>query len=864
MSRSRRPRGARAAALALVLALVGLLGGAFVTGRATSAAAADTVPGWTATRTITREHLAADGSTEPVDSRTVTVAVDRTQDLRGRERVAVTWTGARPSAGRTVSPYGYDGTNQEYPVVILQCRGLDDPTLPVAQQLSPETCWTSTYLQRIGQASPASAVWRHDRYATDAERGDQSTAVDWPEACAQLPPSLLSQRLVPFRAANGTVYPSCSDTTIAPESAVDAALPAAELAAFTRSDGTGEANVEIRTATENESLGCSTDVPCSLVVIPIMGISCLDGDATCRGDGSFEAGSSNFGNLGVDDAVSARYWWSASNWRNRFAAPLSFALPPDACDVLDDRAPVDMYGSELLNQASLQWAPAYCLRADRFKFRHNRMSESSALRLLGSGGAVAAFVSEPAQTSTVPLGYAPVAVTGFAVAYVADLPDNAGEVQDLRLTPRLLAKLLTQSYPASSSGQAHPGMADNPLALNTDPEFTELNPGLSLTAEEARATMLSLSEQSDVMTALTAYIAADTEAMAFVHGEADPWGMVVNPSYKDIALPRADWPMLDTFVRDINRECEKLNPSPYLGLVAAPVTRLRTVAEAVLDAWPNVQTQCTRSTTSDPWKFGRIARQGYGSRFMLGLVSLGDAERFGLRTAALRTAGTGPDATFVEASPASMASALTVADQTAPGAPFLLDRTALPADAYPGTMVVHAAAALSGLSASDAGHVAELVRIATTEGQVPGSGNGQLPDGYLPITSDGPTAALLASAQAVASAIEAQSGPMVVPVSAPVVAAPVPHPVGAAAAFPTASARAPANPFLAAATGPVPTTGLAADKAPETAQARAAGTTIAERSGTANAALPTTLSVALGGAVGAPLLRLFTTRRRSA
>ncbi|MGN8247143.1 hypothetical protein ACTHAM_000815 [Cellulomonas soli] len=859
------PRTARRRAprVVLVLTLLGLLGLGAAAGRPTPAAAAEpgAEAGWTATRTLTREHVAADGTPEPVDSRTVTVSVDRTQNLRGRERVHVTWSGARPSAGRTVSPYGFDGANQEYPVVILQCRGLDDPTLPAAQQIAPETCWTTTYMQRVAQAAPSAAVWRHDRYATEAERGDQGTATDWPEACEKLLPSMLSQRLVPFRAANGTVYPACNNSSIPPESSVDAALPAAELAGFTRLDGTGEANVEIRTATENESLGCSSDVPCSLVVIPIMGISCLDADAACRGDGSFAEGSSNFDNLGADDAVSARYWWSASNWRDRFAVPLTFALPPDACDVLDDRAPVDMYGSELLNQASLQWAPAYCLRADRFKFRHNRMSEASALRLLGSGGAVAAFVSEPAATTSVPLGYAPVAVTGFAIAYVTDLPGNAGEAKELRLTPRLLAKLLTQSYPASSSGRAHPGMSDNPLSLNTDPEFVELNPGLSDIAEEARATVLSLSEASDVMTALTSYIAADAEAMAFVHGQPDPWGMVVNPSYQDVELPRAEWPMLDTFVRDIKRECEQLNPSPYLGLVAAPVSRLSTIAGAVLDAWPNVQTQCTRSTTSDPWKFGRIARQGYGARFMLGLVSLGDAERYGLRTAGLRTAGSGAGATFVTASQESMAKALTAADQTAPGAPFVLDRTALPADAYPGTMVVHAAARLSGLDTADAMHVAQFVRTATTEGQESGSGNGQLPDGYLPLASTGVTAPLYASAQAVADAIEAQDPDSLKPAPVPA-AAPVALPVPSTVRTSPRSAAVDAPPLAAEPAGPVAVEGLPADEKQTGQSTTASGTTLAEESDVADRALPAALSLALGGAVGAPLLRRFTTRRR--
>ncbi|WP_421732739.1 hypothetical protein [Cellulomonas sp.] len=821
------------------------------------AGAADPVD-YRQTKTLTREHVAADGTTTTVDSREVTVQVDRTQSLRGRERIHVSWSGARPSAGRSADPYGFNGMNQEYPVVILQCRGVDDASAPEAERLSPETCWTSTYLQRYAAGVVSAGVWRHDRYASDEDRADQETLPDWPAECGLLPGSVFAQHLLPFEAASGTVYPSCSNTTIAPESAIDAALPPADIAAFTNLDGTGDVQFEMRTSTENESLGCSSEVPCTLVVIPIMGLSCLDADAACTQTGDFAPGSSNLSDVGVDDAVSPRFWWSESNWRNRFSVPLSFALPPDACDVLDSRAPVGMYGSELLNQASLQWAPAYCLRADRFKFQHNRMPESAALRLLGTGDAVAAFVSDAARSSAVDLAYAPTAVTGFGVAFVADLPDNAGEVTQLRMTPRLLAKLLTQSYPATNDVRAHEGLENNPLALNTDPEFIDLNPGLSTVAAEAKATILSLSEASDVMTAVTAYIAADPEAMAFLGGEPDPWGMRVNPSYQDIEMPREDWPMLDTYVRESTRECEQLIRSPYLGLVAAPVNSLRKISEAVLDAWPNVQTQCTRSTTTDPWKFGRIARQNYGVRFMLGLVSLGDAERYGLRTAELRTDGTGAGATFVAPSVATMSTAVAQATQPAAGKPFTLDRASLDPAGYPGTMIVSTAARVSGLTAADAGHVAQFIRTATTEGQVSGPGNGQLPDGFVPIASTGPTAALYAAAQQAASTIEAQKGPAVAP---PITPATVP--LGTATGSVAVRPPAPRSGGVPVGGTPQTVDGLPAPGSDDVEAAASSGTTVAQESGAGGTAVKATLGLALAGVLGAPLLRSLATRRRA-
>ena len=140
---------------------------------------------------------------------------------------------------------------------------------------------------------------------------------------------------------------------------------------------------------------------------------------------------------------------------------------------------------------------------------------AAALRLVDSGGAVAAFVSDPA-TTTKQLAYAPTAVTGFGIGFVIDRPNNAGEQTELKLTPRLLAKLLSQSYTASNNGKAHPGMATNPVSINFDPEFTELNPGLDEVMREAGATLLSLSEGADSMRAITAYIAADADATAFL------------------------------------------------------------------------------------------------------------------------------------------------------------------------------------------------------------------------------------------------------------------------------------------------------------------------------------------------------------
>lgn len=751
-----------------VTVLVALaLGAGLLTG--SGGATATTSDAFSASKQMERTfHDAASGDHEVVDERTVTVKVDHTKNLRGRERVRVSWSGAHPSGARAIDPFGEKGMLQEYPVVILQCRGLDRSSAPASQRLSRETCWTSSFAQRSRSAIDETAVWRHDRFASKADRELKSGIDTIPASCADV--AAFATHVTPFRASTGTRYAGCSDETMAPEAAVDAAYPPSEVAAFTDADGDGAASFEVRSATENESLGCSSTTACSIVVIPIMGLSCDEGAPNlCKRTGRFEPGSSNFGNEGVDAAVSPVYWWAESNWRNRISVPITMATEPDVCDVKDTRAPTAFYGSELMNQASTQWSPAYCLDRKRFKFQHNRMADGAAFTLMESGQAVGAFVSgERERRSDVPVGYAPTALTGFAVSYVVDRPKNAGEVTDLRLTPRLLAKLLTQSYTGSDLGSKHPGMEGNPKSINQDPEFKALNPGLDSVPLEAAATVLSLSESSDVISSITAYIEADPEARAFVSGKVDPWGMKVNPSYRSIKLPTDEWPLLDTYVPKTQQQCLQQITTPYFTQLAAPVTSLRKIAEAVLDGWPNVQTKCTRSTEADPWKVGRIDRQGVGARFMLGIVSLGDAERLDLRTASLQTKvtrGSGTaftstaGRTFVGPTDAGLKAAVRTAEASKDGLrPFRLDPTTTVRDsrAYPGTMVVYTAARLQGMQKADARKVAQLIRVATSEGQRPGSANGQLADGFVPLTNQGVTKAMWRQAQDVADAVEAQ------------------------------------------------------------------------------------------------------------
>ena len=103
-----------------------------------------------ATKPLTRVFENADGTTYEFPTNTVTVNASETKNLRGRQRITISWTGAQPSGGRASNPYGENGLQQEYPVVILQCRGLDDASLP-----RREAAASGDLLDRLGRPAVA-------------------------------------------------------------------------------------------------------------------------------------------------------------------------------------------------------------------------------------------------------------------------------------------------------------------------------------------------------------------------------------------------------------------------------------------------------------------------------------------------------------------------------------------------------------------------------------------------------------------------------------------------------------------------------------------------------------------------------------
>jgi hypothetical protein len=767
---------------------------------------------WSAAEPLQRTFFDANGATS--SSNCFKLTVDKHTDMQDHERITVSWSGAHVTGGRSLNPYGETGLAQEYPVVLMECRGVDPKnyaggTVPSGHEaVSPETCWTNTYFQRTNSAGPGQGIWEQD--AANGDKTDHIQGID-PSA---IPASCnvndtFDYAITPFRAVSGKVYAGCSSQAMPPEATVNSVSIPNEVYAFTNTNGTGSFPFEVRTALENQSLGCSSTVPCTLEVIPIDGINCDKPDpaAACNQTGALPPGQVNNGQA-PQDAVAPGFWASASNWDRRVPVPLEFSPPPSVCTVASAGKPVPFYGSELLDQTALQWIPAYCLNKQRFNWQDNVMPDDAAFTLMQGGEAAAAEVSARGASDS-GVGYAPTAATGWAIAFNIDKPNNAGQQTTIRLDPLLLAKLLTESYPGSTSVAAsHPGLAHNPLSLNLDPDFYKLNPGLDLSHwSEAAATLLANSTSSQVMYEVSSYIASDPKAMAFINGRPEhdgPYTMRVNPAYRKMKLPVDSWPQLDTWqFKAAPNSCLKAQGDampPYMPLIANPVTSLQLVAQAMLYSWPNVETGCSGTgTTDDPYQLGRVAPQGVGSRFMLGLVTLGDAQRYGLTTAQLQAA----PGHYVAADNAGITAALALATPTSKLRPFDLTQAGIRAStkAYPGAMVVYTAAKTYGLAPVTAQHVAQFIRVSTTEGQKPGRGNGQLAAGYVPLTSSGVTKPFFQQAQKVARAVAAQKAPPTPPTSGPTTSPTDPPSQGSGPPVVT-----PSDPPAAPAPGPSPAT----------------------------------------------------------
>lgn len=570
-------------------------------------------------------------------------------------------------------------------------------------------------------------------------------------------------------------------------------------------DGVGYFDFETQSADQAPQLSCGSagHLRCWLVIVPRGTVFGGAGEACsgildpANGYTPYTKGRPNSIQGGSPVNPQCDYW------DNRVVVPLDFTPVGSTCAIGSSEQRI--VGSQLMVGAMSSWQPSLC-QSLKTTFSFSTNPDSIARSQLLDGQATTAFTGYPLsagelttnderqQLADSQLSYAPVAVSGVVISFLAEF--DAGRVSSMNLSPRLVAKLLTQSYtftvPWNSSDPeknfAHlPAKNRSYSYFNQDPEFRALNPDNFNQFTQNPSIVLPGPSGADAIRQVWRWIIADNQAASFLRGEPDDDGMTVNPYYlpaghvnavvptfteggeyamvggakvmKNVGLTNLDGsPMklsetnLDTFLKadrsvvplKLNGERTRFDSIQFSPFGENLLTGARSAFRADVNA----------KTVWDGNKIDASGRQGDwvsagsqapGQKFTIAITDSPSAVRYSLSSAALLPAnGTVPvtpgTATFTAALPAMRPTSLEKVRQ--------VDPAQVGAGAYPLTMVTYQVVNLTGTNAANRPTIAAMLRQVTTAGQVSGTEAGMLPLGYTPLPTE-----LVALAEASAAEI---------------------------------------------------------------------------------------------------------------
>ena len=578
------------------------------------------------------------------------VTVGQTKNLIN-QTVRVTWAGGTPT-GAT-----FNGNFLQ----IMQCWG-DDAAGPDPMQCEFGAFAPGTSLSPI-VSSRRQIAPVDPRLSIDSQNPNDVYLPFWPVGSAK-----------------PTQYASSNDNSY-----FDSQLSNEEESARTRPDGTGEIDFEMQTVRESGGLGCGAPVgdatrACWLVVVP--------------------------------QGATLRPTLSLDTWKQRIQFPLSFLRVGQPCPI---GAPERLLaGHEVAVDAVTSWQPALCANGGAL-YSYTQLTDNLARSQLGqSSDPGLAILTNPVppdqQPADRPLVYAPVVASGLAVAFnIVSNPNSpsypaAGlPFASMKLTPRLVAKLLTQSYRNSLAGlggalseddaklisvPAHSArLQSNPVSLTADPEFLKLNPDFGL-GFAAPVDVLVQLNPSDLTGQLWNWVLSDPDARAFVNGTADPSGMVVNDLEKNLTLP------LDTFPRN--------DDSCIIQRIGTAIVKPFCASDAHLYAGdthaaarsasrgdPLALDNINANADQIPFAYPKKQRQPVDARSLIAITDTATAARYQLSTATLlNSAGkfVAPDSAGLQAGLDAMKPDVTVSSVLQP------DLASKNPAAYPLTTVSYAAA----------------------------------------------------------------------------------------------------------------------------------------------------------------------------
>ncbi|MFI5906747.1 hypothetical protein [Dactylosporangium sp. NPDC051541] len=508
--------------------------------------------------------------------------------------------------------------------------------------------------------------------------------------------------------------------------------------ANTRADGTGDLYFNTFTKRESPVLGCGAILDngkprdCWLVIVP---------------RGEYEPNGWKL--QGDGPAVTMQESpLGAATWAQRIQVRLGYSPVEPNCPIGSARER-QTQGTELVSHAVFSWqlslnAAANCKKlygyattpeASNSAELSNSFSETGLAftNVVVGSEAVRAGSDPPALP---PIVYMPVAVSAVTFGFNVNL-SNGYVSTPVKLTPRLLAKALTQSYKTDlteyTNSSPPPDWARlNPSFLVTDPEFTKLNPGLGDRSGSNLTSPLLTAEHSGVIDQIWRWIRADQSARDWLGGRPDEYGMVVNPLYKALDLGIK---AMDSFPRP--NACFVTGPGepdtgrctldllPYMENYDEGAGRTRAANSPHGADWdPNAKSP----SGGAGWWVVAHPVQLPGQTFMWGAMDTASVANYGLVPAELCKAdGTG----CVSPTSASVTTAVNHAKPDTFKLPQV-DATDPGAGGYPLSTITYAAVRLN-LDKEARADYAAFVKFAVNEGQQPGVDPGRLPHGYLPL-----------------------------------------------------------------------------------------------------------------------------------
>ena len=692
------------------------------------------------------------------------ITVNQTTNLTN-QAVSITWTGG------TWTKSGHTRFESQY-LQIMQCWGDDDGSTPDNPGPPPEQC-------EQGAVSGTPGGLQGNLYPESFAMTRIISRSDWPNFNPSV--GYLDTRTtnvwLPFRAVDGTMVNIQIDPTFVSGNSGDFWLNQYYnnvttneiVGAATDRNGHGSELFQVLTGLESSGLGCGqrtqpvpgadNKVPqCWIVVVP-------------RGASSDENAGTGYATdttVGVSSSP-----LSPDVWKHRIAIPIDFNPVDSPCALGSDERRIS--GSELALPAVTSWQPLLCEGGELPPFSYAPVSDSSARQQLvsrqpGAPGMVVVSRPLPATSSSPanPIVYAPISLSGIVIGFniernpkdaepVAEAQLGGVRVAQINLTPRLVAKLLTQSYKAAVTvggiAPDYPWMAANPIHMGLDPDFLNFNPEFKLLQIQDSRTFSGLqlpAGNSDAAEQVWNWVLADPEARAWLDGQADEYGMKVNPAYATTAAANStgiafgdpvpsSYPKADPYCSQaptVNGAFGLVVPPllcgtdwlPYRSSYAdaALVTRIASDGARIA---PKLDPPLS---AADYWK--RENPQSLGVRGMLSLTDGPSAARFGLQTARLSRAGdNGADRMFVAPDVAGLTAG--VAAMVSGEEPQVLEPnpTASVPGAYPLTTLTYAAIAPLALDTKARADYSAFLAYASIPGQVAGLELGQLPRGYAPL-----------------------------------------------------------------------------------------------------------------------------------